>query len=189
MLVNLRTLGVVAVSAAMLVTSANPSQAAVPDGVIAWGHRGQAAVPAEARSGVTAIAASGNGVSMPGHSLALKNTRVLAWGRNEAGQTDVPVEARSGVAAIAAGPGFSLALKRGRAITWGGLKAAVPAEASSGVTAIAAGGLFGLALKNGRVLALGDNAHGQTRLPAGARSGVHAIAAGGRDALAVSSLR
>ena len=53
------------------------------------------------------------------HSLALKDGRVLAWGRNDCGQTSVPVEAQSGVTAIAAGGYHSLALKDGRVLAWG----------------------------------------------------------------------
>jgi alpha-tubulin suppressor-like RCC1 family protein len=69
-------------------------------------------VPASARHGVSAIAASEY------HDLALgKDGRVVAWGcdgDSDLGQCDVPASARRGVSAIAVGDYHSLALKRSR---------------------------------------------------------------------------
>lgn len=48
-------------------------------------------IPAEAQSGVDAIAASYD------HSLALKDGKVIAWGANYYGQIDVPKAARSSI--------------------------------------------------------------------------------------------
>ena len=82
-------------------------------------------------------------------SLALKGSRVIAWGDNSYGQTTVPSRAQSGVTAIAASHYHSLALKDGRVIAWGentNGESTVPPAAQSGVTAIAAGGFHSLAL-------------------------------------------
>ncbi len=107
--------------------------------VIAWGSDlyGQCTVPAEAQSGIIAIAGGEK------HSLALTETgKVIAWGDNWQGQCTVPAEAQSGVTAIAAGDKHSLALTdAGKVIAWGWNfygQCTVPAEAQSGVVAIAA---------------------------------------------------
>jgi hypothetical protein len=62
-------------------------------------------VPPEALTGVSAISAGG------GHSLAVKNGRVIAWGRNQYGQATVPAAAQTGVLSIAAGGLQSLAIR------------------------------------------------------------------------------
>src|SRR6266540_238076 len=107
----------VAMLAGLLVTL--PAAAGGARGsVLAWGCQdytgkdfGECTVPAAARSGVKAIAASGSS------SLALtQDGRVLAWGCHtnpDSGQCDVPTAAKSGVTEIAAGPSQSLALTRG----------------------------------------------------------------------------
>jgi alpha-tubulin suppressor-like RCC1 family protein len=73
------------------------SMALTADGrVIAWSDRqyGEADVPADAQSGVTAIAQGA------GFGLALKNGGVIAWGYDASFQTEVPPEAQSGVLAV-----------------------------------------------------------------------------------------
>jgi len=90
--------------------------------VIAWGcgrvdDNGQCRVPAAARHGVTAIAASY-------YSLALTNDgAVVGWGclrGPNSEQCHVPAAARHGVTAIAVGSEHSLALlKDGSVIAWG----------------------------------------------------------------------
>src|SRR5207248_1694116 len=128
-------------------------------GVIAWGcgiNVGQCNVPADATSGVTAIAASWQ-------SLALRNGGVIAWGCNvgDYGQCSVPASAQSDVTAIAAGSSDGLALKQdGSVVAWGCRppndfgQCDVPAAASSGVVAIAASDEHSRALRqDGRVAA------------------------------------
>jgi alpha-tubulin suppressor-like RCC1 family protein len=154
--------------------------------VIAWGldSIGQATVPKDARSGVTAIAAGAF------HNLALKDGQVIAWGQNTDGQVDVPEEARSGVTAIAAGFFHSLALKNGKVIAWGRNTSGqlkVPKEALDGVTAIAAGDTHSLALKGGQVIAWGSSLSGILKVPKEAQSGVSAIAAGQWHGLALKN--
>ena len=155
--------------------------------VIAWGCNdgGEGTVPAEAQSGVTAVAA---GWGRSRFALALKDGRVLAWGSNAHGQTDVPAEAQSGVTDIAAGDSFALALKDGRVLAWGQDHVGqtnVPPQALSGVTAIAAGPSYALALKDGGVIAWGDNWWGQIDVPGAAAADVTSIAAGGLYAAAI----
>lgn len=151
--------------------------------VVVWGYHmsGLTVIPAEALSGVTAVAAGFD------HILALKNGKVLAWGSNVSNQTTVPEGALTGVTAISAGETFSLALKNGTVLVWGNQAPSPPQDASAGVTAIAAGAKHGLALKDGRVLAWGLNANGQTNVPEEALSGVTAIAAGGNFSLALKN--
>lgn len=145
---------------------------------------GQATVPEEARSGVTAISAG------LGHSLALKDGRVLAWGLNDSGQATVPPEAESGVTAIAAGLGHSLAIKDGRVLSWGngatGLLE-VPTEALSEVSAISTSGSHSLALKNGRVVEWGSAGPKLLDAPAEALTGIVAVSAGGAHSLMVKA--
>jgi hypothetical protein len=107
----------------------------------------QTDVPAEALSGVTAIAAGWN------HNLALKsNGAVVAWGLNNGGQTDVPATASSGVVQIAAGDTYSMALKAdGTIVTWGYKAVTNPVtvvpDGTTQVIQIAAGGYHALALR------------------------------------------
>ena len=84
----------------------------------AWGGsnaNGETTIPANARMGVSQIAA-GNGFSM-----ALKSDgRLIAWGKNNLGQVTVPVSATTGIAQIAAGDNHGLALRAdGVVIAWG----------------------------------------------------------------------
>lgn len=153
----------------------------------AWGCNtdGQSTVPPEARSGVTAIAASPQGSR---YSLAVKDGGVIGWGLDWSDVLRVPAAANSGVTAVGAGATFAMALKDGGVIAWGGNsygETDVPADALSGVSAIAAGPSYGLALKDGRVIAWGSNTVGQTEVPQAAQSGVSAIAAGPSYALAI----
>ena len=156
-------------------------------GVKAWGadNHGQSTVPAEAQSGVIAIAANAD------YSLALKDTgEVIGWGSNNFGRIDIPAEAQFGVVAIAAGINHALALKdTGEVIGWGHnnhSQSTIPAEAQSGVIAIAAGGYHSLALKDtGAVIGWGRNDYGQITIPAEAQSGVIAIAGGDMHSLAL----
>ena len=93
---------------------------ALKDGaVLAWGagttsqtnggsttiDYGQSIIPNAAKSGVTAIAGG------YGHTIALKDGAVLAWGNNDSGQCTIPASANSGVSAIAAGHRHTIALK------------------------------------------------------------------------------
>ena len=84
----------------------------------AWGGsnaNGETTIPANARMGVSQIAA-GNGFSM-----ALKSDgRLIALGKNNLGQVTVPVSATTGIAQIAAGDNHGLALRAdGVVIAWG----------------------------------------------------------------------
>jgi PKD repeat protein len=175
----------VALACVLLVLS--PS-AVVAGEVIAWGAdmSGECTVPAEAQSGVIAIAAG------QGFSLALTDAgKVIAWGYNFQGQCTVPAEARSGVVAIAAGDKHSLALTdAGKVIAWGWNfygQCTVPAEAQSGIVAIDARYWHSLALTDdGEVIAWGENGFGQCTVPEEAKSGVVAIAAGQSHNLALT---
>jgi hypothetical protein len=144
-------------------------------------------VPADAATGVTAIAAGNK------HSLALKaDGSVIAWGEGTDGQTTVPAAATTGVTAIAAGAWHSLALKAdGSVIAWGKNsdgQTTVPAAATSGVTAIAAGAWHSLALKaDGSVIDWGTNVNNPFPVPASASSGVTAISAGTWHSLALKN--
>ena len=153
-------------------------------------------VPVKGLSGVTSIAAAGNG-----YSLALKaDGTVWAWGNNFYGQLGdgttsnrllpVAVSNLSNVSAISAGSS-SVALRMdGSVWEWGlGKRLPVMNSGISNVTAIAAGGGFTLAVKaDGTVWAWGRNHAGQlgdgTRTdravpgPVTGLSGVVAIAAG-----------
>ena len=124
------------------------------------------------------------------HSLAVKDGRAWAWGKNDYGQTNVPIAAQSGVSRVAGGGSFSLALKSdGSVSAWGaGIVATnVPASLSSGVAQIAAGESHALALKNGGVVAWGDNTYGQTNVPTSLTSGVAAVSAGGFYSMALKT--
>ena len=169
------------------VTAVNdaPRFAAWNKTVVAWGWNsyGQANVPTTARSGMSAIAASGS------HTVALKaDGSVVAWGRNSEGQTTVPA-GLSGVTAIAAGAQYTVALKAdGSVVAWGDNgygQTNVPAGVS-GVSALAAGWYHTVALKaDGSVAAWGRNDFGQANVPPAAQSGVIAIAAGGFHTVAL----
>ena len=146
--------------------------------VLAWGNNrfGQANVPVDALSGVTAIAAGSY------HSVALKNDgTIIQWGRV---LTNVLATAQSGITAIAAGDFDTVALKAdGGVLEWhydGRVGTNVPVAAQSGVVAIAAGlNVTTMALKNdGSVVQWDYYWGGQTSVPMVARSGVTAIAAG-----------
>jgi hypothetical protein len=155
---------------------------ALRDGrVIGWGvSSGIAAVPDEAKSGVTAIACSE-------YALAVKNGGVIQWGA--ASLTPVPDAARSGVVAVSAA-GHALALREdGSVVAWGPSSTApatqVPEEARSGVTAIAAGGTFSLAVKGGRVFGWGTNDKGQLSAPED--TDVTAIDAGSHNGMSLTT--
>jgi alpha-tubulin suppressor-like RCC1 family protein len=202
------------------VTSAPPAILTVdatvaPGTVVAWGDNrsGQTTVPLAAQSGVTAIAAGGDGGGYDtygvGHTVALKNDgSVVAWGDNSYGQTAVPVSAQSGVTAVAAGVLHTVALKSdGSVVAWGGNVAGETNTPAGlvGVTAIAAGPYHTVALKNdGTVVAWGANWLGQVTgtptvispysatanpvAPEGqVLSGITAIAAGLRHSVALKN--
>jgi alpha-tubulin suppressor-like RCC1 family protein len=109
--------GVVAVSA-----SGFHALALREDGsVVAWGISASGAaiqVPAEARSGVTAIAAGGKVFGDTAFSLAVKDGRVFGWGANNRGQLSAPEV--TDVTAIAAGSHNGVLLtKQGAVEVWG----------------------------------------------------------------------
>jgi hypothetical protein len=137
----------------------------LPGGVVAWGDPIASTVPAQAKSGIVAIAAGGE------HALALTSgSQVVAWGLNDHGQTNVPADLGK-VTKIAAGQSFSVALKAdGSVVAWGDdseHQTDVPAAARSGVVDVAAGGGTVVALKSdGSIVVWGDNCCGQTILPA-----------------------
>ena len=131
-------------------------------------------------SGVTAIAGGG------GHSVAIQNGGVCAWGFNEYGQlgngttnnSSAPSAVSglsSGVTVIAAGDYHSLAIQNGGAYAWGyncfgqlgngtttnSSLPVVVAGLSSGVTAVAGGYGQSLAIQNGGVYAWGLNGEGE----------------------------
>lgn len=153
--------------------------------VVAWGYdnAGQATVPAEALSGVVAIAGGSN------HTVALTSAgKMLAWGADSQGQSTVPTEALTGVSAVSAGGAHSVALKGGKVIAWGwnsNGQSTVPAAALDGVTAISAGTYNTLAVKNGAVFGWGYNGTGQLTIPAEALIGVTAIDLGSNHAVAL----
>ena len=173
--------------------------------VVAWGagttnsgatgaEYGQCIIPDAALSGVTQIAGG------YGHTIALKDGAVLAWGWNSYGQCTVPDSANSGVSAIAGGHGHTIALKGGAVLAWGrsgegqcfgtdnlgnpilsadiGQPVQILGQTLTGISAIAAGYSHTIALKAGAVLAWGRNNEGQCTVPDTASSGVTAIAAG-----------
>lgn len=109
--------GVVAVSA-----SGFHALALREDGsVVAWGTSeagGAIQVPAEAGSGVTAIAAGGKVFGDTAFSLAVKDGRVFGWGANNRGQLSAPEV--TDVTAIAAGSHNGMLLtKQGAVEVWG----------------------------------------------------------------------
>ena len=133
-------------------------------------------------SSVTAIASGDN------HTVALKNSAVIAWGANNSGQCDVPSAATSGVSAIACGGTHTVALKNGKVIVWGANQYGqcdAPSTTTSGVSAIAAGAYHTLALKNGGVVAWGYNFEGQCTVPSSSTTGVYAIACGSYHSMAL----
>jgi hypothetical protein len=109
--------GVVAVSAAGYHVLALREDGSV----VAWGVSDAGAaiqVPAEARSGVTAIAAGGKAYGDTAFSLAVKNGRVFGWGANNRGQLSTPEVAD--VTTIAAGSHNGMLLtKQGTVEVWG----------------------------------------------------------------------
>jgi len=169
--------------------SAFPPPGTASDLTLAWGYNGdgQCTVPAQAQSGIVAIAAGYM------YSLALTSGgEVLAWGNNDFGQCTVPAPAQSGITGIAAGGYHSLALTSGgEVLAWGNNgdgECTVPAQAQSGIVAIAAGMFHSLALTSGgEVLAWGYNGDGECTVPAQAQSGIVAIAAGFQHSLALTS--
>lgn len=120
------------------------------------------------------------------HSVAVKNGRVWAWGKNDHGQTTVPIAAQSDVIEVAAGEIFSLARKTdGSVLAWGAsVITNVPGAAAAGVTQIAAGEWHALALKDGGVIAWGSNTHGQCNVPV-ELTNVTAVSAGRHYSLAL----
>jgi formylglycine-generating enzyme required for sulfatase activity len=146
--------------------------ASPPGRVVAWGENsaGAVTVPADAKSGVVAVAAGYY------HSLALKHDgTVLSWGWNGYGQTSVPAGLND-VIAIAAGLYHSVALKRnGTVVCWGAGSTSsdpiswtdergqsVTPAGLSNVVAISAGGYHTVALKqDGSVVSWGEEIAGQ----------------------------
>jgi hypothetical protein len=158
--------------------------------VLAWGFNSseQTSVPAQAASGVIAIATGGSV-----HSLALRaDGSVIGWGENSSGQVSVPPQATHDVIAITAGSSHSLALKSdGSVIAWGANfagQASVPPQAASDVIAIAAGASHSLALKSdGSVIGWGDNFAGQVTVPPQATHDVTAVDGGETFSLALKA--
>lgn len=109
--------------------------------VITWGPTSMP-VPAEARSGVTAIAAGSN------LAAALKGGKVIAWNRSR--RLVLPAEWESGVSAIAAGDSSLMAIKGGRVLFAGEVRPSPGdvAALQSGVSDIALSGTSWLALKD-----------------------------------------
>ncbi len=151
-------------------------------GVAAWGDntKGQLDVLAQARSGVTAVAAG------YGFSLALKNGKVISWGdvgcQSWTGDyiDRVPQPELDEVDAIAAGDCQALALRNGEVIAWGfaymNPARYLPAEVKSDVTAIATSHTVSLAVKGGRVIAWGGGTVSQMVVPVEAQTGVTDVA-------------
>jgi alpha-tubulin suppressor-like RCC1 family protein len=212
---------------------ASPPGATVPppsSNILAWGSNKSGAlghgealrtsnvpVPVNGLSGVTAVAASGNGFR-GGFSLALlTNGTVMAWGNDYAGglgdgedgeeaksDVPVPVSELSGVTAIAAGSEHALALlSNGTVMAWGdnlegqlgdgnkGHEASdvpVPVSELSGVTAIAAGGDHSLALlSNGTVMAWGNGDAGELGNGSEAKSNVPVPVSGLSGVMAIAT--
>ncbi len=163
-----------------------PAQAQSPY-TLGWGLNGDyqaSPVPTNVISGCSSISAGYL------HSLAVKNGRVYAWGKNDYGQSTVPVAAWSGVTNVAGGGVFSLALKTdGTVLAWGaGLVATnIPSSATGGVSQVAAGDWHALALKDGGVIAWGSNGWGQCTVPDELTNGVTAVAAGGVYSMALKN--
>jgi hypothetical protein len=165
-------------------------------GVIQWGYA-PTPVPAEARTGVVAIAAGGS------VNAALKSDgRVITWGHSASLPSSVwvpPAAATSGVSAIECGEEYVLALKNGQVIAWGNNVNAVlgvPASASSGVTSVSSGPDGAAAIKNGAVIVWGDHFHynyanpvplQSYAIPLTAQSNVIAAAVGPRRLFAAGS--
>lgn len=152
---------------------------------LGWGLNGDyqaSPVPTNVIDDATAIAAGYH------HSLAIKDGRAWAWGKNTTGQTNVPVAAQSGVSQVAGGSGFSLALKTNGAVVAWGTGAVVtnsPSSVTSGVSQVAAGEFHALALKDGGIVAWGSNNFTQCDVPVDLTTGVTNISAGGHYSLAL----
>ena len=143
-----------------------PSASADINGVVtAWGNNGngQCNIPADANSGVSAIAGGYF------HTIALKAGTVLAWGYNGNGQCNIPAAANSGVSAIAGGFYHTIALSPIKDCNNNGIHD--PFEVAGRQT--------------DKVKAWGYNGDGQCTIPASANSGVSAIAGGGYHTIAL----
>lgn len=140
-------------------------------------------VPAEATSGISAIA------SGTGHALALKDDGVIGWGYDNLGQATVPDAAKHHVIAIDAGGYHSIALKDDHTIvTWGGPSALndVPPAAQGNTVAVAAGQSFNAALLyDGTIVIWGTPDTTQTIAPPTDGSATTALAAGDRHLLTI----
>ena len=130
-------------------------------------------------TGVSAIASGQT------HSIALKNSGVIAWGYNYNGQCTVPNSAKSDVSRIAAGYNHTIAVKNdGTVIAWGqnnygqclgtdstgsrltstplGQQVKLAGQILTGVAQIVGGNGNCIALKSdGTVLGWGDNSYGK----------------------------
>jgi alpha-tubulin suppressor-like RCC1 family protein len=122
------------------------------------------------------------------HSVAVVNSQVYAWGRNDSGQlgngssasnSTVPVPVGglpSGVTALAAGDAYTLAVANGQAYAWGNagsgdlgngfvigtFRTPAPVNGmSSGVTAVAASFQHSHAIMNGQAYSWGRNVNGE----------------------------
>lgn len=151
---------------------------------------GEMDVPAEATSGVDAIAAGQN------VSLAVKDGQVIAWGRPPSwgtNATNVPDEAKSGVVSVATNGHDALAVKSdGTVIQWGNSTwIGLPEKARHGVAAVdVASGYFAALTTAGEVITWncgpqGTCTPGSAPVPADATSGVDAISAGQHHMLAL----
>lgn len=138
---------------AVAIAASNHGVALKKDGsVTTWSFWDEAEpeVPAAARSGVVAIAATGSG------TMALKeNGTIVGWGQAWPGDTIVPPGARSAVKAIAVGANWGVLKEDGSVLVWnvhGQLE--IPERARTGVAALSMYGEQTMVLKtDGTVVA------------------------------------
>jgi len=149
----------------------------VNNAVASWGvplsdtllNFGQTIVPTEALSNISQVAISA------WNTMAIKNGKVLVWGKNNSQQLTVPTEALSNAIGVAGTYSILSALisdaRNGSVVAWGipttaieSVLVLVPVAAQSNVTSISAGSQHFCALKtDGTVVCWGRNFEGQCR--------------------------